>query len=124
MEKQKDVKVFDYKSDSIDDEELLLIEMDEQISMTTSGEVVKLHEKRTTTMPKRLYVDTIDGLTKEDKQRAELNMPKLSHPLRGSKVLDIAVEVPVKQGKEYHFKIVAKSELTDEDKKAVESFGK
>ncbi len=100
MEKQKDVKVFDYKSDSIDDEELLLIEMDEQISMTTSGEVVKLHEKRTTTMPKRLYVDTIDGLTKEDKQRAELNMPKLSHPLRGSKVLDIAVEVPVKQGKE------------------------
>lgn len=122
MEKQKDVKVFDYKSDSIDDEELLLIEMDEQISMTTSGEVVKLHEKRTTTMPKRLYVDTIDGLAKEDKQRAELNMSKLSHPLRGSKALDVAVEVPVKQGKEYHFKIVAKSELTDEDKKAIESF--
>ncbi len=125
---QKEAKVqlekgFDWQDQDIADEAMLLIELPEQLSMSTSGEVVKLHETRTVAMSKQLYEDTIKAITLDQKQRKENNMPPSTHPLISAKVLDVAIEVPVK-GRDgwYRSKTVGKSDLSEADKKALEDF--
>ena len=122
MAKQKEG--FDWKSEEIGEEELLLIELQPVHSVTTKGEIIETSPKRTTTMSKELYANTMQSIEAEDKARKDTKLPAVKHILKGSTVLDVAVVVPVKNKSEISRKTVAKSELTEEDKKAIETFAK